>query len=234
MNHALRGFLSESPPTYSRCDSEVTAIDIATHHELASLPRSRSSTIESHPGSIDPSLILSPEQPLALIDELENPKPFTSHSSTRSSSVESASEPVSSSELGRKEFRCPECGKPFLRRWNMNQHRRTHDKQRKRWPCPYSYCNSNFTRESDLRRHRLDSHKERGKEDDLVRKSSSSQELRGSPPQDAISHVVPHQQAPPKGRSKSTRKSRKQPGVISLNCGCILIACSSHGHGHEH
>nr|CAG8468847.1 6478_t:CDS:2 [Entrophospora candida]CAG8469438.1 10992_t:CDS:2 [Entrophospora candida] len=53
-----------------------------------------------------------------------------------------------------KKHLCPECGRGFNRKFNMQTHRSTHDPNRiKPFACEYSNCGSRFTRKHDLKRH---------------------------------------------------------------------------------
>ncbi|RIA96583.1 hypothetical protein C1645_687783 [Glomus cerebriforme] len=53
-----------------------------------------------------------------------------------------------------KKYNCPECGRGFNRKFNMQTHRATHDPNRvKPFACEHPNCGSRFTRKHDLKRH---------------------------------------------------------------------------------
>ncbi|CAB4481698.1 unnamed protein product [Rhizophagus irregularis] len=53
-----------------------------------------------------------------------------------------------------KKYNCPECGRGFNRKFNMQTHRSTHDPNRvKPFACEHPNCGSRFTRKHDLKRH---------------------------------------------------------------------------------
>lgn len=53
-----------------------------------------------------------------------------------------------------KKYNCPDCGRGFNRKFNMQTHRSTHDPNRvKPFACDHPNCGSRFTRKHDLKRH---------------------------------------------------------------------------------
>jgi len=53
-----------------------------------------------------------------------------------------------------KKYNCPDCGRGFNRKFNMQTHRQTHDPNRvKPFACEHPNCGSRFTRKHDLKRH---------------------------------------------------------------------------------
>ncbi|KAJ1568224.1 hypothetical protein HK405_003231 [Cladochytrium tenue] len=52
---------------------------------------------------------------------------------------------------GRLGYRCRECDRFIVRKYNMRKHIQTHDSARPRIPC--RFCPTTFTRQADLRRH---------------------------------------------------------------------------------
>uniref|UniRef100_A0A1D1ZEQ5 Transcription factor Sp2 n=1 Tax=Anthurium amnicola TaxID=1678845 RepID=A0A1D1ZEQ5_9ARAE len=57
-------------------------------------------------------------------------------------------------EESEKKYNCPECGRGFNRKFNMQTHRQTHDPNRvKPFACEHPNCGSRFTRKHDLKRH---------------------------------------------------------------------------------
>ncbi|CAI2173603.1 17122_t:CDS:1 [Funneliformis geosporum] len=53
-----------------------------------------------------------------------------------------------------KKYNCPDCGRGFNRKFNMQTHRLTHDPNRvKPFACDHPNCGSRFTRKHDLKRH---------------------------------------------------------------------------------
>ncbi|KAG9291140.1 hypothetical protein G9A89_013012 [Geosiphon pyriformis] len=73
----------------------------------------------------------------------------------------------------KKNYKCPECSRPFNRKYNMQSHMMTHNPQREKpFRCLIDGCGSSFTRKHDLKRHINGIHKqERQYECQFCRKS---------------------------------------------------------------
>ncbi|KAF0471624.1 c2h2 transcription factor [Gigaspora margarita] len=71
-----------------------------------------------------------------------------------------------------KKYNCPDCGRGFNRKFNMQTHRTTHDPNRiKPFACDHPNCGSRFTRKHDLKRHINGIHKsEKAHECSICRK----------------------------------------------------------------
>ncbi|CAG8591447.1 10695_t:CDS:1 [Acaulospora morrowiae] len=66
----------------------------------------------------------------------------------------SISENEEENEDDEKKYMCPDCGRGFNRKFNMQTHRATHDPNRvKPFACEHPNCGSRFTRKHDLKRH---------------------------------------------------------------------------------
>ncbi|KAF9175409.1 hypothetical protein BGX21_008890 [Mortierella sp. AD011] len=58
-----------------------------------------------------------------------------------------------------RQFACTQCGRAFSRLFNLNTHKRTHDRSKARlFPCPEQGCKKSFTRKNDLQRHQISIH----------------------------------------------------------------------------
>ncbi|KAG9289872.1 hypothetical protein G9A89_015452 [Geosiphon pyriformis] len=72
----------------------------------------------------------------------------------RRKSTGSASGQSSTGEDKERRFPCPLCNYRFARKWNRDEHKKTHDTNRQKdFACEFPGCTSTFTRKHDLKRH---------------------------------------------------------------------------------
>ncbi|CAG8440162.1 3049_t:CDS:2 [Diversispora eburnea] len=86
-------------------------------------------------------------------EEDDNPDPPRRSKRQRNRSM-SDNDDENDEENEEKKYNCPDCGRGFNRKFNMQTHRQTHDPNRvKPFACEHPNCGSRFTRKHDLKRH---------------------------------------------------------------------------------
>ncbi|GBB86148.1 hypothetical protein RclHR1_01260019 [Rhizophagus clarus] len=128
-----------------------------------------SKVIESNPGIIKTEVInatesnpttpvdnskLVPIRPRPQDDDESGENESTRRSKRQRTMSVSEENEEDNDEENEKKYNCPECGRGFNRKFNMQTHRSTHDPNRvKPFACEHPNCGSRFTRKHDLKRH---------------------------------------------------------------------------------
>jgi hypothetical protein len=157
-----------SEKTTSLNDSPVPAVD----NSLTVTSIETSKVIETNPGiieSIKTEVInandsnpttpvdnskLVPIRPRPQDDDDSGENDSTRRSKRQRTMSVSEENEEDNDEESEKKYNCPECGRGFNRKFNMQTHRSTHDPNRvKPFACEHPNCGSRFTRKHDLKRH---------------------------------------------------------------------------------
>ncbi|RHZ61863.1 hypothetical protein Glove_345g17 [Diversispora epigaea] len=98
-----------------------------------------------------PHLVAIRPRPQEEENESQDPPRRSKRQRTRSMSD---NDDENDEENEEKKYNCPDCGRGFNRKFNMQTHRQTHDPNRvKPFACEHPNCGSRFTRKHDLKRH---------------------------------------------------------------------------------